>query len=79
MSKDKIRAIDSMIKKDFIEAPHKVYCVLGAKRIVLSGRQACVGGDNSDFASIEDIRAAIDWLANQMGGKVIWEEYKLED
>lgn len=54
-----------------IDVPHGVWTIFGdqCKEIRMMGDQACFG---EDYASLEQLRAAIDWYAEQLGGQVKW-------
>jgi hypothetical protein len=54
-----------------IEVPYEVWTCFGenCKHIRTFGDQATLG---EDFATLEQLRAAIDWYADQLGGKVKW-------
>ena len=58
-----------------IEVPYNVWRMFGTKEktgtITLSGNQACFG---EDYGTLPELRAAIEWYADQLGGKINWEE-----
>jgi hypothetical protein len=56
-----------------IEVPYHVWRFFGtdAKVATTAGDQACLG---CDYGSLEELRTAVDWYANQLGGKVKWEK-----
>lgn len=56
-----------------VEVPFHVWTVFGekAKGIFIAGDQASLG---EDYKTLEQLRAAIDWYADQLGGKVKWEK-----
>lgn len=60
------------LQKD-IEVPFHVWTCFGrgAETIFLSGDQARLT-DEADYKTLEQLRAAIDWYADQLGGKVKW-------
>jgi hypothetical protein len=62
------------LQKD-IEVPWHVWTKFGqcAKKISLHGNQASLT-DEADFANLEELRIAIDWYAEQLGGKIKWEK-----
>lgn len=60
------------LQKD-IEVPHSVWSLFGenCKKITIAGNQASFG---EDYAEVDQLRNAIDWYADQLGGKVKWEK-----
>ena len=58
-----------------IEVPWNVWRMFGDKSkngiIEICGDQASFG---EDFGSKEELRVAIEWYAEQLGGKVKWEK-----
>ena len=44
----------------------------GERRVSITGDQIDLGGTDSDFASLAECRAAIEWYVEQLGGKVQW-------
>jgi hypothetical protein len=72
-AKNTARAIDEMRYRS-IDVPWDVYRLLGTnKKIDICGDQASLAEDG-DFGDLEEIRYAIQWLADQFGGKVRWED-----
>lgn len=61
--------------KDYkpIEVPYHVWTCFGkdSKSILLAGDEASLGGD---YKSLEELRSAIEWYVNQLGGKVKWKK-----
>jgi hypothetical protein len=60
------------LQKD-IEVPWHVWTKLGpcAKKISLAGDQASLTNE-ADYASLEDLRKAIEFYVDQLGGTVKW-------
>lgn len=60
------------LQKD-IEVPYDVWRMFGenAKYVLIRGDQASFG---EDFGTIEELRKAVGWYADQLGGKVRWEK-----
>lgn len=56
-----------------IEVPYEVWTCFGekAKAIFVAGNQASLG---EDYKNLEQLRNAIEWYADQLGGKVKWEK-----
>jgi hypothetical protein len=68
------RAIDEIKSQTNIEVPWHVYRILGIDdKILVLGDQVSFS-ENGDFASLDEVRSCIDWLAYQFGGKVKWED-----
>jgi len=61
------------LQKD-IEVPWSVWTKFGenAKFISVNGNQASLT-NTSDYANMEELRAALEWYVDQLGGKVKWE------
>lgn len=63
------------IIKDYkdIEVPYKVWKLFGrqAKFIKIAGDQASLA---EDFAGCSQIRQALEWYADQFGGKITWKD-----
>jgi hypothetical protein len=59
------------LQKD-IEVPFNVWRFLGSdsKHILIRGDQASLG---EDFGNIEELRKAVEFYVDQLGGKVKWE------
>lgn len=51
----------------------------GNKKIHIFGDQIDLGGQDADFCSIDEARAAIEWYVEQFGGKVKWSKINLEE
>lgn len=60
------------LQKD-IEVPFDVWRMFGknCKVISMSGNQASLG---EDFGSLQELRTAIQWYVDQLGGTVKWEK-----
>lgn len=56
-----------------IEVPYHVWRMFGedCKVIIMAGDQASFG---EDFGSLQELRSAIQWYVEQLGGKVKWEK-----
>ncbi len=54
-----------------VEVPWEVWRFFGrtAKKFVLAGNAASPG---EDFGNIDELRAAVAWYVDQLGGKVKW-------
>jgi len=70
MKKEK-KVIEIIESYKDIEVPFHVWRLFStqAKHISFMGNQASFG---EDFASIEELRTAIEWYADQLGGAVKW-------
>lgn len=80
MSKPANRLIDKYVAIQKIgldvEVPWEVSHVLGAaKKIMVLGDSVCLGVD-TDFCSLAEARAALEWYAQQLGGQITWERLK---
>jgi hypothetical protein len=62
------------LQKD-IEVPWHVWTKFGAcaKKISLHGDHASFTSE-SDYANLEELRGAIEWYADQLGGKIKWDK-----
>lgn len=56
-----------------IEVPFEVWALFGenCKTITIAGNQASFG---EDYAELAQLRKAIEWYADQLGGKIKWEK-----
>lgn len=56
-----------------IKVPYHVWRMFGedCKVIIMAGDQASFG---EDFGSLQELRSAIQWYVEQLGGKVKWEK-----
>jgi len=56
-----------------IEVPYHVWRMFGkdCRVILMAGDQASFG---EDFGSLQELRSAIQWYVEQLGGKVKWEK-----
>lgn len=69
MTKKLIEQLD--LQKD-IEVPYHAWRFLGpqSKLILIRGDQASLG---EDFGSLEELRKAVEFYVEQLGGKINWE------
>ena len=60
------------LQKD-IEVPYHVWRIFGqnCKLIIMAGNQASFG---EDFGSLQELRSAVQWYVEELGGKVKWEK-----
>lgn len=60
------------LQKD-IEVPWHVWRMFGegAKHITVMGKQVSLTSE-SDFGSVEELRKAVEWYVEQLGGTVKW-------
>jgi len=58
-------------KYEPIEVPYKVWACFGpqSKTIDVAGNQASLG---EDYVDLEQLREAIEWYVDQLGGEVEW-------
>lgn len=55
-----------------IDIPWHVWTTLNCnKEIEFHGNQMSLG---ADFVELQNFRNAVEWLTNQLGGKISWEE-----
>lgn len=56
-----------------IEVPYHVWRMFGqnCKVISMAGDQASFG---EDFGSLQELRSAVQWYVEELGGKVKWEK-----
>ena len=54
-----------------ITVPWEVHRFTNCNRVSISGDQALIGKEG-DYGSIEELRTAIAWYVDQLGGKVTW-------
>ena len=56
-----------------IEVPYNVWRFFGTKDVTgtvrIAGDQACFG---EDYGTQEELRKAVEWYVDQLGGKVKW-------
>lgn len=67
---EKFKAVQEINAK--VSIPWHVMCILSAgeiKEIEVVGNQISLG---SDFASLEEVRVAVAWYVEQLGGTVKW-------
>lgn len=69
----KMKIIEQLKLQKDIEVPWHVWRLFGhcAKSITLHGDQASLT-DQGDFANQEELRKAIEFYVDQLGGKVKW-------
>jgi hypothetical protein len=65
---ERVRRIEML---EELEVPHNVRVSAGI-RISLFGSQICFS-DDGDYLSLADAREVVQWLTEQLGGKVKWE------
>ena len=70
---EKMKIIEQVKLQKDIEVPWGVWRMFGhgAEKITIMGKQVSLTNEG-DFASIEELRVAIDWYASQLGGSVKW-------
>lgn len=66
--KERVKQIEKLQE---LEVPFAVRRIVG--QITLWGNQIEIGKDN-DFASLNETRYALEWLVNELGGKVKWQK-----
>lgn len=75
MSKKSIekQLIDYLKEPSTIDVPYHVWRFIGdeTKQISLAGDQASLG---LDYGSLQELRNAIAWYVEQLGGQVKWEK-----
>ena len=61
-----------LLQKD-LETPAPVWKAFGsgAKKVLLSGSQASLH-DDGDYMTVPELREAIEWYVDQLGGEVVW-------
>lgn len=65
---EKYKAIQAIGNE--IEIPWAVKCMFSGRfRLEVLGSEVTFG---EDYVSVQQARASIEWLANQLGGKVKW-------
>lgn len=71
----KTKLKDQLKMQSNIEVPYNVWRLFGEKKkvgyISLAGGQASFG---EDYGTLPELRAAIEWYADQLGGKITWEK-----
>lgn len=69
-----MRVVDKIVDVEPTEVPYFVWTKLHDKAtpIRFMGDQVCIG--DSNYSTVEEIRAALDWYAYQFGGKIKWEK-----
>ena len=69
------KIVEQVKLQENIEVPWHVWTKFGhgAKHISLAGNQVSLASEG-DYASLEELRQAIEWYVDQLGGKVKWEK-----
>jgi hypothetical protein len=71
----KMKLKDQLKQQSDIEVPYNVWRMFGSKNqngvITLAGGQASFG---EDYGTLPELQAAIEWYADQLGGKITWEK-----
>ena len=67
------RLVDRLKEHTDIEVPYSVWTCFGEKSkvITIAGDQASLG---EDYKSLEELRKALDWYVNELGGSVKWQK-----
>lgn len=67
------RIVEQVMMQEDIEVPYDVWTKFGesAQNITIMGKQVSLT-DEGDFATIEELRTAIDFYVHQLGGTVKW-------
>lgn len=68
-----MKAIDVLVEQEPIEFPYYVmrFFVDGNRKITFAGDQLSIG---EDYGTKDEIRDALGWLVDQLGGKVKWKK-----
>lgn len=68
-----MKIIEQVKLQEDIEVPWHVWRMFGhgAKHITIMGKQVSLANEG-DFGSVEELRRAIDWYVEQLGGTVKW-------
>lgn len=66
-----MKVIEQLKLQKDIEVPYHVWRMFGdqCKFITLAGYQASLG---EDYGTIEELRKAVEWYVEQLGGTVKW-------
>ena len=69
------KAIDFLREPDAIPVPWEVMRFTGIKNIDLAGTGASfeIPGTSTDFGTVSELRAALNYLVDQLGGSVKWD------
>ena len=66
---------DQLKLQSNIEVPFDVWRLFGSKEkngtITMMGHQASFG---EDYGTLPELRSAIEWYVDQLGGKITWEK-----
>lgn len=54
------------------QVPWEVFRVFGSKHISFMGDQISFDGADNDYVSLDELRAALEWLVKDFGGTVKW-------
>lgn len=75
MSKKVKKAYQILKDQPAIEMPWDVgrFFVEGSRHIEFAGDQLSLG---EDYGNLEELRYVVEWLADQLGGKVEWNKTK---
>ena len=67
------KLIEQIKMQNDVEVPHNVWRFFGSnsKIITLAGNQASFG---EDFGTVDELRKAVEFYVDQLGGKVNWEK-----
>jgi hypothetical protein len=73
--KTTVKLKDQLKLQSDIEVPYDVWRLFGEKSktgyISVGGNQASFG---EDYGTLPELRAAIEWYADQLGGKITWDK-----
>lgn len=73
--KTTVKLKDQLKLQSNIEVPYNVWRMFGEKKdngyVLLAGDQASFG---QDYGTLTELREAIEWYADQLGGKITWEK-----
>lgn len=62
------------LEKKVPPTPYNVHVALGAKLNLGFNGDVCIGSGDCDFVSVKEARSAVEWLVDQLGGKVEWSD-----
>jgi len=70
-----VKLKDKLEENNKIEVPWNVWTKFGeqCKHIEMTGKHAFLS-TNADSGSLQELRDAVEWYAEQLGGKVKWEK-----
>lgn len=74
MGKEKKRRVKDLLKTTYVPVPWGVSRLIDIPKhgIEILGDQAYLG--TGDAGTLEEIREALDWMVEQFGGSVKWED-----